>query len=94
MLEQSMPLRDAQRRELIELLTKETKPVRATGYYAYYVVMDRIGRLPEARLRPLFTDVQWKVLERQVGQYKGVLANLRRNGILVDDDEDESPVKK
>jgi len=86
-LEQTLPLRDSQRQEFIALLTKETKPMRASGYYDFYLIMYQLDRIPEEKVKPLFSAAQWKALERQIGQYKGIIPNLRQNGYLVDDDD-------
>jgi hypothetical protein len=91
MIEQAMPLRDARRRELVALLTSETKPTRASGQYEFYLVMYQIGRIPEEKIKPLLTDPQWKVLNRLVAQYQGVVPNLRQNGLLPDDDGADAP---
>jgi hypothetical protein len=88
MLEQGLPLRDAQRRGLIDLLVKETKPSRGTnGVYDFYLVMYHIGRLPEDKIKPLFSAAEWKILDRQLAQYKGIVPNLRANGMLDEDDD-------
>jgi hypothetical protein len=91
MLEQAMPLRDARRRELIALLTSETKPTRASGQYEFYLVMYQIDRIPEEKIKTLLTDPQWKVLNRLLAQYQGVVPNLRQNGLLPDDDGADAP---
>jgi hypothetical protein len=88
LLEQTMPLRDAQRQDFIALLLKETKPTRYSGYYDFYLMMYQLDRIPQDKLKPLFSAMQWKVLERQIGQYKGIVPNLRQNGYLTDDDEE------
>jgi hypothetical protein len=99
-LEQSMPLRDEQRRELISLLTTDTKPSRKAGPYDYYLIMFQLGRLPEEKLKPLLTATQWKVVNRKVAQFKAYEAILRRAGQWpVEDDEAAStgepqPVRK
>jgi hypothetical protein len=87
-MEQSMPFRAAQRRDLIVLLLGETKPLRATGMYEYYAVMLQIGRIPEAKLRPLLDDAQWRVVSRLVAQYRGIEPALRQNGMMLDEDAD------
>jgi hypothetical protein len=88
MIEQGMPLRDAQRREFITLLTNETKPPRKPGQYDYHFIMYQLGRLPEAKLKPLFDEAQWKVVNRQVAQFKGLEPLLRQAGLWpVEDDE-------
>jgi hypothetical protein len=86
-LEQALPLRDAQRRDLIDLLIKETKPTRTTGMYDFYLVMYQLGRLPEDKIKPLFSAAEWKVVDRLLAQYKAVVPNLRQNGLIGDDDD-------
>ena len=100
-LEQSMPLRDAQRQGFIALLTNETKPPRKSGQYDYYVIMFQFGRLPEEKRKPLFDNMQWKVLNRQLDQFRGMELSLKQSGLLADEDnEDDSadappaPLKK
>jgi hypothetical protein len=88
LFEQAVPLRDAQRRALVTLLTSETKPPRRSGQYDYYVFMYQFGRIPEEKIKPLLSDTQWKVLDRLLAQYKAVVPNLRQNGLLPDDDDD------
>jgi len=87
-LEQGIPLRDEQRQKLIELLLSETKPPRKSGQHDYYVIMYRISRMPKERIRPLFDDIQWKVLTQQLAQAKGMEHWLKKSGYLLDDDED------
>jgi hypothetical protein len=53
--------------------------------------MDKISQLPEAKIKPLFSAVEWKILERQLAQYKGIVPNLRANGMLDEDDNAAEP---
>src|SRR5207302_5495045 len=69
MLEQAMPLRDAQRRELIAVLEKETSPPRKGGQYEAYLILHQLGLLPDTKLKALFSDTQKLVLDRQLAQY-------------------------
>jgi hypothetical protein len=87
MLEQGMPLRDAQRRELIALLTNRTKPPRKSGQYDYYLVMFQLGRVPEEKLKPLFDNTQWKVVNRQLDQYKQMEPFLKQSGQWPDEED-------
>jgi hypothetical protein len=87
MLEQSMPMRETQRRALIDLLVRETRPNRATGYYSFYVVMDEIGQMADGKAKSLFTEAEWKILNRQLMQYRGIVPNLRAQGLIDDDDD-------
>jgi hypothetical protein len=88
MLEQGMPLRDEQRQKLITLLVNETKPPRRSGQYDYYVIMFYLSRMQDEKLKPLLDNVQWKVLNRQLDQARGMEHWLRQAGHLSDDDED------
>lgn len=86
MLEQGMPLRDAQRRDLITLLTNQTKPARKSSQYDYYVLLFQLDRLPEEKLKLLFDGTQWNALNRQLAQYKGMEPFLKQNGLWPDED--------
>jgi hypothetical protein len=87
MLEQSMSFREGQRRGLIELLIKETKPTRsATGYYDYYLVLYNLGRM-EDKVKPMFTAAEWRIMSRHLNQYRGIVPNLRANGMIAEDDD-------
>lgn len=86
-LEETVPLRDAQRTALIALLVKETRPTRASGSYDFYLLMYQLSRLPEGKVKSLLTDPQWKAWTGLVGRYQGVIQNLRQSGGLIDDDD-------
>ncbi len=89
--EESVPLRDAQRRELLALLTKELKPVRISSPYSFYVLMSQIALLPDHKIKPLLTDTQWKVWEKHSRLYKNVIAELRQEGIVLNAEEIVGP---
>ncbi len=90
MLENAMPLRDEQRQNLIALIVKETKPPRSFGQQQdYYVVMWNISKIPEKTLRPLFKDVEWKVLNQQFTQVRGLEQWLKQSGALPKEEEGE-----
>jgi hypothetical protein len=86
-LEESIPLRDAQRRELLALLAKELKPVRKSGQYSFYVLMSRIALVPDQKIKPLFTDAQWKLWDKHLSVYKNLVGNWRQAGIVLDEED-------
>jgi hypothetical protein len=86
-LEQCLPLREAQRRDLVELLVKEIKPSRSTGYYDSYAVLNQINRMPEDKLKALFTPTERKYLDTQFVQFRGFVGNMGVNGMAGDGDE-------
>jgi hypothetical protein len=86
MLEQAMPLRQSQRRELIALLEKETSPPKKGGQYEAYLILNQMTHLPEAKLRAILSDTQKLVLDRQLATYAVNLMNFRQSGLVADED--------
>ena len=83
-LDNAVGFKADQRKKLSEILLVETKPPRRYGQYDYYVVMWQAAHLPEAKLKPLFDETQWKLLSRQLTQVKGMGQFLKQNGYLED----------
>src|SRR5271157_2788461 len=81
-LDQSVGFRDEQRRKLVELILSETQPPTRFGQYDYYLVMYQAGQIAEAKLKPLFEDRQWALLNRQLNQMRGMEQFLRAQGLL------------
>jgi hypothetical protein len=72
-----------QRRRLVELTLKETTPFeKPAGQYEGQVVLLKMSRIPEARIRAIFDDTRWRLLSRQLQQAKGMEPFLRSNGYL------------
>jgi len=86
MLEQAMPLREAQRRDLIALLEKETSPPRKGGQYEAYLILNQMRQLPEAKLKSLLSETQKQFFDAQLAQFAATIGNLRQSGLVVDDD--------
>ncbi|MBC7818659.1 MAG: hypothetical protein IAG10_17355, partial [Planctomycetaceae bacterium] len=90
MLENAMPLRDEQRQKLITLVVEESKPPRSFGQQQdYYIVMWGISKIPEKTLKPLFNDAEWKVLNQQFAQVRGLEQWLKQSGALAKDEVEE-----
>lgn len=91
MLENAMPLRDEQRQKLIALVVEETKPPRSFGQQQdYYIVMWNVSKIPEKTLKPLFSDAEWKILNQQFQQVRGLEQWLKQSGALAKDEVDEN----
>jgi hypothetical protein len=73
-----------QRKRLIQVIVDETEPPRKFGRQDYQVVMLQAAGIPEAKLRPIFDDAQWKKVRRQMDQTRGLEPFLRTNGFLPD----------
>lgn len=89
MLENALPLRDEQRQKFITLIVEETKPPRSFGQQDYYIVMWNVSRISEKTLKPLFTDGEWKILNQQFAQVRGLEQWLKQSGALAKDEADE-----
>jgi hypothetical protein len=86
-LQRGIPLGDAQRRELITLMTNETKLSRRSSPYDSYVLLLQLGRLPEEKLKPLFDEKQWQMVNLQLDQVKELEPMLKQSGQLPNDDD-------
>jgi hypothetical protein len=82
-LENSVPLRDEQHAALVKLLLEKTQPPQTFGQHDNYVILHQISTLPENEVKALLDERQWELLQRQVGQFRGILPVLRQNGILM-----------
>lgn len=94
MLDNALPLREQKRQKFISLILEKTKPPRRFGQQDYYVVMWNISKIPEADLKALFDDTEWKILRQQFNQVRGMEQWLKQSGLLESDDEsskDEKP---
>jgi hypothetical protein len=81
-LENSVPLREEQRQKLTTLIRERTQPPRKFGQYDHQLVLCQLARLPEGELKPIFDEVQWRALNRQLTQAKGMEQFLIANGEL------------
>lgn len=77
-----------QRKKFVDLIVNETKAPKRFGQYDYYVVLYQAARIPEAKLKPIFDENQWKILSRQIEQGRGMGQFLRQNDFLAADDVD------
>ena len=90
-LDQVVGLRADQRRKFVTLILDETSPPSKYGQYDYYLVMYKASLIPEEKIKPIFDDAQWKLMNGQFQQMNGMLPFLKQNGLI---DEDEKPDAK
>ena len=90
MLENALPMRDEQRQKFINLIVEQSKPPRSfVGQQDYDIVMWNISKIPEQTLKPLFADTEWKVLNQQFAQVRGLEQWLKQSGALAKDEVEE-----
>ncbi|WP_165219865.1 hypothetical protein [Aquisphaera insulae] len=81
-LDQTIGLTDVQRKSLVEVILEQSDPPVRFGQYDYYLVLYLAGRVPEEKLKPILGDTQWKFLDRQLAQGRGMEQFLRQQGML------------
>lgn len=74
------PLREAQRERLLDLLQQEIKPPREFGWHDYEMVACQMAAMPEAKLKPLFDDMQWRHLTQLFTSVRPMEAALKDVG--------------
>jgi len=81
-LANTVALRHEQHEALIKLLVEETQPPYLFGQMDNYVVMYKMAGLPPEKLKPLFDDRQWKLLQQQFIQARGMESHLVQGGFI------------
>ena len=71
----------------MRLIVEKTHPPLTFGRSDQLAVLVQMSRIPEPELKPLFDAGQWRTLHRYFGTTPQMMAVLRRNGIMLDDDE-------
>ncbi len=87
-LASTVPLRHTQHEAIVKLLLDETQPPPTFGQYDQYFVMYQLEKLAEPKIKPLLDEHQWKLLEVQIQQYKGMEQFLIQNGMIPKEDEE------
>jgi hypothetical protein len=87
-LDKVLGFSDDQRRRLTELILSDTDPPERFGQSDYWYLMFQMSRLPEAKIKPIFDNPQWRLLSRQFAQARGMEQWLRQNGLLPDHNRD------
>jgi hypothetical protein len=88
-LQTNLGMNEEEGTRLAELLLRETRPPRKFGYGPdIALVLFQASRIPEARIRPIFDDAQWRIMSRWMAIYvRGASGEetLKRNGFVFDD---------
>jgi hypothetical protein len=82
MIARSLGLTDGQRRRLETVLLEETRVPENLVTYEYAIVMYQASLIPEARIRPVFDEVQWRVMSRELASFKNQERWLRAGGLI------------
>jgi hypothetical protein len=82
MTARSLGLTDGQRRRLEAVLLEETRVPENLATYDYAIVMYQASLIPESRIRPVFDEVQWRVMSRELASFKDQERWLRAGGLI------------
>ncbi len=81
-LSNSIALSHDQHEAIFKLIIEETQPPLTFGQYDQYFVFYSLAKLPNAKLKPLLDDRQWKLLQPQLQQGRAMEANLMQQGMI------------
>jgi hypothetical protein len=91
-LEETIALRHEQREALTRLLS-DLAPPRTVGRYDYYLILHRLGNIPQAKLQTLVDQRQWQPLQQALDQARRMRATLVAQGYLAEDLDAKAPEK-
>ena len=81
-IDKALGLSELQRGRLVELLANETPPPERFGQADFWYLMYQMTRLPEAKVKAILDEPQWRLLSRQFMQARGMEPWLRSNGLI------------
>jgi len=81
-IDKALGLSELQRRRLVELLAKETPPPQRFGQADFWYLMYQMTRVPEAKIKAILDEPQWRLLSRQFVQARGMEPWLKSNGLI------------
>jgi len=86
MLDQVVSFRAEQRQKLIDLIVERKRLPRIFGQYNYYLVMYQASQLPEASLKEILDEPQFKALNKLFNQMRGYEQFLKSGGYLPEEE--------
>ncbi|MBC7821998.1 MAG: hypothetical protein IAG10_34365 [Planctomycetaceae bacterium] len=78
----TVALRHDQHEAIFKLIIEETQPPLTFGQYDQYFVFYSLAKLPNAKLKPLLDDRQWKLLQPYLQQGRGMESTLMQRGMI------------
>jgi len=81
-LDKQLRLSQEQHRRFVAVIVAGTRPLKRYGEYDDDAVMLQASKLPEAKLRPIFDEAQWRKLCQRFDQARQMENILIENGYL------------
>jgi len=82
MLQEGIPLRDSQRRQLVRIIQERTEPPTQFGQYDCYLILWHLSQLPEGELKPIFEPSQWRAMKQAFARARAMEPHLIKMGVL------------
>jgi hypothetical protein len=82
MLQEGIPLRESQQRQLTRLIHDSTELPDLFGQYDSNLILWHLGQLPEEELKPMFDRIQWQAMKKTFRQVQAMQPHLRKMGVL------------
>jgi hypothetical protein len=82
LLEDRCPLKSDQRKALVELLLKETRPPLRPSEYDWYVLTVQAAKIPEPRLVAILDPAQMRYFKKVTQQAMGIEGHLKQLGVM------------
>ena len=93
-IDKALGLSELQRRRLVELLVSEAPPPQRFGQADFWYLMYQMTRLPEARIKAILDEPQWRLLSRQFMQARGMEPWLKSNGLIAQGTQPSVPARR
>lgn len=89
MIDALIPMTRDQRERLITQVLAETTPPVSYGqqHYQIYLVLFQMSKVPEDRIRPIFNDLEWKLMSEVLRQGKQYEQMFRQQGLILEGEE-------
>ena len=85
-IDKALGLSEPERGRLVELLFSETPAPKKYGQADYWYLMYQMTRLPESKVKAILDEPQWRLLNRQFTQARGMEPWLKSNGLIAQGD--------
>lgn len=91
MIETSLPLEKWQQDQISNLLIEEFDPPKVFGRNSRYLVLHRMSKLPEDKIKSILNAHQQKRFQTETGRFGNQIRRMAQQGLLEDDDLDDEP---
>jgi hypothetical protein len=81
-MQRQVPMTNAQRTQLAELIVAKAKSIRVNDQYTQYLLQYHLSEVPREELENLFDPNQMKAIDRSIQQGRAMVNMLKQRGLL------------